>query len=249
MFTYTYLILFLIGLLVIWVPWLLAHKIRPYFGKKKLASWLDEHKHKNKVNQALKTIHATYMGSNPFRTSKLARMKRKLESDQYLYGEVNLLTLVKLIDLTNPKADEIFYDLGSGGGRAVLMASLCYDFKICCGIELLKPLYHLAQQKRQAMIQIIKKKKPNFNSTAQFINGDFLTVDFSDADIIFVNATAYGGYIWDSLVTRFKNLKIGSRIIVTTFKLNYPQFKCILESHEVMSWGYCSVRIYQRIED
>lgn len=248
MISYTYLILFTLGLLVIWVPWLLAHKIRPYFGKKNLSEWLDKHQHQKRVKLALATVEEAYKTTNTFKVSKAARTNRKLESDQFMYGEILDLTLVKMLEVAQPKAGEVFYDLGSGGGRTVFMADLCYDFKRCCGIEILEPLYRLSLNKRKQINEIAKAKDKSYHSTVDFINGDFLTLDFNDADIIFINATAWGGYIWENLVAKLKKLKVGCRIIVTTFKLNYPEFKCLLETHEVMSWGFCSVRIYQRIE-
>ena len=38
----------------------------------------------------------------------------------------------------------IFYDLGSGTGKAVIAAALMHNFAVCCGIELLEGLHTIS---------------------------------------------------------------------------------------------------------
>ncbi|HET9843357.1 MAG TPA: methyltransferase domain-containing protein [Gammaproteobacteria bacterium] len=241
------LVLFGIGVVFIWGPWLLAQKIRPFFGKKQLNHWLAQRNQSKKMVQAVKTLTALYANTNPARVSKYTRLKHNLKQDHFLYGEIDLITLVKLLDFIQPKPQTIFYDLGSGAGKAVLMASLTYPFAKCIGIELLAPLHQLAQKKCTLLERLAREKDKNFCSNLHFIQGNFLAIDFSDADIIFANATAYKGETWDNLVNKLKTVKRGCRIIVTTFKLNSLDFKILYEGAELMSWGFCSVRIYEKL--
>lgn len=246
MFDNYILILFFIAILVIWVPWLLAHKIRPYFGRKALRQWLEARKHKHIVIDALNSVEELYAHTNAFKISKDYRDKSNLHTDQFLYGEIYLVTLIKLLDIAKPRAGEIFYDFGSGSGKTVLLADKVYHFGACKGIELLPSLYELSASKAQVYAEFESAKKKPKPTNVQFIQADFLEYDFSDANIIFINATAYKGEIFDKLVPKLKLLKSGTRIIITTLQLEDEAFDKIYQAHEVMSWGFCSVRIYQK---
>jgi SAM-dependent methyltransferase len=185
--------------------------------------------------------------TNPHRVSKMTRRQKKLLSDEYLYGEINLLTLVKLIDLASPQKDEVFFDLGSGAGDAIFMADYCYEFSQCTGIEILPALFQLSERKQEKYKEKAIEINPTKSVTSHFIQDNFLKVDFSTADIVFINATAFKGPTWDNLSKLLKLLKPGSRVIVTSLKLKAPDFELIYSANEVMSWGFCSVRIFKRL--
>ncbi len=235
----------LIGLAVIWIPWLLAHKIRPFFGKKALRKWLLARQHKNTVEEGLDMLHALYAKTNAHKISKNYRKRKGIHSEKFLYGEVYPVTLIKLLDLAKPAPNDIFYDLGSGAGQAVILADKCYPFSKCKGIELLPALYHLSEEKRIDYENEAKQKEPETKTNIEFIEGSFLEHDFSDADIVFINATAFKGDIWEQLTKKLNMLNSGSRVIVTSLTLDPAQFEEIYHDHEVMSWGFCTVRIYK----
>lgn len=239
--------IFFIGFAFIWVPWLTSHKIKPYFGHKRLLDWLDNRLHSTRVKRAYALIQAVYRSTNAQRVSAQARKKLDLSDDQYLYGEIHPLTLIKLLDDVKIQAQETFYDLGCGAGQAVLMADACFDLKKSCGIEIIPQLANLAKAKLERYKELLAKETPKLQSKAVILEGDFLLIDLADADVVFINATGYKGAIWDALVERLKQLKVGARIIVTTFELNYPEFEMIYGATELMSWGFCSVRLYTRI--
>ena len=49
-----------------------------------------------------------------------------------------------LFALTNPKEGEVFWDLGCGGGRAMVIAALCFpQLKAVKGVELLDGLHEM----------------------------------------------------------------------------------------------------------
>lgn len=246
MFENYILILFFAAMLVIWIPWLLAQKIRPYFGKKALNRWLEARKHKHLVVDALQTIEHLYQHSDPFTLSKRYRDKHNINSDQFLYGEIHLITLIKLMDMIKPRSGELFYDLGSGSGKAVLMASICYPLK-CKGLEFLPTLYELSDSKLKALQLLEQNKKRPKEIHAEFLQQDFLEYDFSDGNIFFINATAFKGEIFDKLESKLSLLKKGTRIIITSLEIKLDSFELIYHNHEVMSWGFCNVRIYQKI--
>lgn len=224
----------------------MAHKIRPFFGKRQLLTWLEQRNQNRRINEAIQII-PSLTNANPHQISKRTRKQQGLLSDEYLYGEMHLITFVKLMDICQPKEGEVFYDLGSGAGDVIFMADYCYPFSKCYGVELLDSLYNLSTEKRERFVKQANALQPEKTISSQFILGDFLQVDFSDADIIFINATAFKGATWDNLSKLLKLLKPGARIIVTSLELKTPEFKMIYGAHELMSWGYCSVRIYEHL--
>lgn len=66
-------------------------------------------------------------------------MKGKLE---FTYGEIIFYYFLPILQLLNPKENEVFLDLGSGSGKVVTLTSLTFPkLKKVIGIELLDSLY------------------------------------------------------------------------------------------------------------
>ena len=66
------------------------------------------------------------------------------EEKSLIYGEVEFKSFYSILRKINPKPGLIFYDLGSGTGKAVYAARLTQDFSKCIGIEILKGLHNQA---------------------------------------------------------------------------------------------------------
>lgn len=79
---------------------------------------------------------------------------------EYAYGEIKFMSFIALLSLTNPDADTVFYDLGSGIGKAVLACSMVFPIRKSVGVELFPELYVDActRAKDLAKIKIIKIK-------------------------------------------------------------------------------------------
>lgn len=81
---------------------------------------------------------------SPVPLNKPKRMEMSLT-----YGEIeykSFYSIMRKLDLSNhipgrDARDLVFYDLGSGTARAVIVAKIMYNFKCCKGIELLKSLH------------------------------------------------------------------------------------------------------------
>ena len=65
-----------------------------------------------------------------------------------IYGEIIFPTLSQIFTRLNElliiRDGGVFYDLGSGIGKAVVSASLLHNFSACVGIELIPSLHELA---------------------------------------------------------------------------------------------------------
>ena len=90
----------------------------------------------------------------------------------------------------------IFYDLGSGTGKAVIAMALFCPFKKLVGIEALKGLWDLSMRSRFAYYQTISDKFVKFRdlfsiektNELDFYNGDFMRQRWVDAAIIFAES-------------------------------------------------------------
>ena len=79
--------------------------------------------------------------------SKGEREKKGLQDEKNLiYGEVEFRSFYRILRKINPAPDMVFYDLGSGTGKAVFAARLAFDFSRCIGIEILSSLHAQAVQ-------------------------------------------------------------------------------------------------------
>ena len=119
---------------------------------------------------------------NGFEISKQARAHR--DAMEYTYGEIEFLPFIALLSLTNPTTESIFYDLGSGTGKAVIAAAMVFPLKKSCGIELFNPLHDAACQQQQKLMLI-----PEYQQAAShvvFIQDTFLNANFQDATHLFI---------------------------------------------------------------
>ena len=61
-----------------------------------------------------------------------------------IYGEVDFASFYTVLRKINAAPGQVFYDLGSGTGKAVFAARITQDFSKCIGIEILSKLHQQA---------------------------------------------------------------------------------------------------------
>lgn len=174
--------------------------------------------------------------------SRKYRLFHLIKDKAFVYGEIDFLSFFTILERANPSSRDIFYDLGSGSGKAVLSAMVFFNIKQSIGIEWLPPLYAQSQQQLEKAMQQDIDKEPL--QRIQFINDSFLDYDFSDADILYVAATCLNDETWHALIDKMAALKPGSRIIVTTKTIQHEQFERVYQGINLMSWGLSPVTIY-----
>jgi hypothetical protein len=113
----------------------------------------------------------------------------------------------KMLQLVEPKPDEILYDMGSGDGRILIMAAKEFQLR-CIGIEIRQDLF------KRSMDEV---KRLNLESRIKIINGDFFNVNISNADIVtlYLNVLAN-----EKLRPKLeKELKIGTRVVSHDYEI------------------------------
>lgn len=210
------------------------------------ANW----KHIKRTEHLFKELYRHVRGKA---ISNLTRRLLKIQSDEFIYGEIEFPSFYLILEKVKPQVGEIFYDLGSGSGKAVFAAALSFDFAKAYGIEFLPALYRKAQEQKVKCRNLIQSQHLAFQDVylkkwagIAFLNESFLETDFSDADIIYIAATCFEDKTWTALIKKLTTLKPGSRVIVTTKKIEHKAFELLNSSTELMSWGLCRVNIYRR---
>lgn len=229
-----WLTIILASLFIGWTLYLWLNKF--YFKPKEFRAWVK----RPHIRYALALLKSLYQNVNGIEVARKAWQQSQFRDFAFIYGEIDIISFIAILEAAQLNRGDIFYDLGSGTGKAVFTAALAFNFAACKGIELVPELYQLSCQ--------LKQQLPKLNTKVEFINADFLSINFGEADVIFINAACFVGETWQSIVARFIQLKPGTRVIVGSKQLPNPYFKLIDEKLRYMSWGEAMVRIYQRCD-
>lgn len=199
--------------------------------------------------QAKEIFNFLYQNINGYSISLNARSKLGYYDKALTYGEINFDTFYEIIERASPKKGDIFYDLGSGTGKAVMAGHLLFNFQKAVGIEILKDLYDCALSIKEKYEKEIKQRFLLENNCGEikFILGDILKTNFLDGDIIFVNSTCFSSELMKNLEKIFLNLKQGTRIITLTNKLVTNNFQLIDSKPYRQSWGLATVNFYYKL--
>jgi len=174
--------------------------------------------------------------------------KRKLSyfDKSLTYGEILFDSFYEMLKKVQPKAGEAFYDLGSGTGKAVFATHLLFPFSKTVGIEIIPELYYASKNILEKYEKEIRPKilEKNNQQRIDFILGDFLKINFFDADVVFVNSTCFQNELINLLEDYFFYLKKGVRIIMLTKGLTAKSFYLIDSLTYKQSWGETTVNFY-----
>lgn len=140
---------------------------------------------------AKSVFESLYSGVNGYEISSSARKKISYTSKVHTYGEVTpegFSAMLKELQIT---PTGIFYDLGSGTGKGVILASLFGNFTKMIGIEILEDLYLESKKILSRYEETVRSILPDVKKqqTLDFIHGDFMEQDFSSADMVFAHST------------------------------------------------------------
>jgi SAM-dependent methyltransferase len=124
------------------------------------------------------------------------------------YGEVLLDDFVDMLNGVGAQAGQHFYDLGSGLGQLVLIAGLLgLD---ATGVEVVNQRH---QQACAVVRQAEEEGVGHDHGSINFIHDSFYNVDFSDADIVFVNSVLFSDDMMSTISEKAQTMKHGAHII------------------------------------
>ncbi|OGT47826.1 MAG: hypothetical protein A3E83_03110 [Gammaproteobacteria bacterium RIFCSPHIGHO2_12_FULL_41_20] len=105
-------------------------------------------------------------------------------------GEILYPSVSKLLNLANLSTHDVFADLGSGLGKAVLQAFLLSPVKEALGIEIVPALHHQAV----LVAQRVKNELPDFfvnQRKLTLLQGDFLRLSLAQVTVALICSTCF----------------------------------------------------------
>ena len=217
---------------------IIINKLIDFLYKFKIWRWKKEYHLTHRLN-ILRKISADIDG---FQLSKQARNNQ--DALEYVYGEIDPTSFAALLTLVPINQNTVFYDLGSGIGHTIILSAMLFDLKKSCGIEILGPLHQAAliQTKRLSHLSLYKK----LSSKIVCVQGNFLDIDFHDATLIYMNATAYFGDLWIALNQKLEALPHCICIITTSKPLLTKAYTLHRTTHIQMNFGIVKAYIHHR---
>jgi len=156
------------------------------------------------------------------------------ERDRNLtYGEIDFEGFFQILyDVPGIVERQVFYDLGSGVGKAVIAAALLGNFKEVVGIELLPPLHE------QAIVvsKLWEKEKITELPKVKFLQEDFLeATDYSNVDLVYIHCTCFSQRLMYLLEDVLQTLPTGA--IVLTVSQSLPRMEIVKTKKYPFRWG------------
>lgn len=168
---------------------------------------------------ALKDLDAAYKGHahEPFFVKvNMAKARSEVQAvgedlRNAMYGEVQPMSFVQMLDSINATPGMKYYDLGSGMGKTVIMASLL-GFN-ATGVEL------VGQRWKESCLALARARRRGLkhNHTAgadvRFEKASMMDIDLSGADIIFVNSALFTEDMMEKIAKHARFMKPGAKVI------------------------------------
>ncbi|GMI07400.1 hypothetical protein TrVE_jg13743 [Triparma verrucosa] len=145
---------------------------------------------------------------------------------EYTYGEFELGAFMRVVDcalgyLEKKEEDVTLLDLGSGAGRLVTAASLCYSFRMCRGVEILPSLHDYAVEMQSSLGSATDFQRSPTSFVCGSWNDKYLYL--GDSDIVFVYSSCLGDEQREELTTSLgSQLQPGAIVITTEYPLTPP---------------------------
>ena len=189
----------------------------------------------DKLSQ-LKIFQELYSEIDGYEVSRTARVKLPFITSD-VYGEIDFDNFYDILSQAKPQPGEVFYDLGSGSGKAVVLAALAFPFSRCVGVEKFKDLYDTS-------IKVAEKLR---DPRISFVQSDLTTHDFTDADVIYLNSYYFQEIMAQpEFMHKIESLKKGTRVIFVSTKSNSPSLTVLHAEYYEFSWGYSKVYITEK---
>eukprot|EP00465_Bigelowiella_longifila_P005999 CAMPEP_0185269636 /NCGR_PEP_ID=MMETSP1359-20130426/40376_1 /TAXON_ID=552665 /ORGANISM="Bigelowiella longifila, Strain CCMP242" /LENGTH=291 /DNA_ID=CAMNT_0027860891 /DNA_START=127 /DNA_END=999 /DNA_ORIENTATION=+ len=130
------------------------------------------------MQQAYKILSSIFAKTTPSDARILSELEakifkaegRSISTRMLTYGEVTFRSfshILMRVKSVNPYATH-FCDLGSGTGKAVLIAAIAIGFQRCTGVEIVKSLHNVAEERLQELTRRLSlASSPSSSSSAQ----------------------------------------------------------------------------------
>lgn len=181
-----------------------------------------------------------YFFRNPFSVSRQFLQMRG-ESDVYTYGETPLSTMEKIARLCEISDRDVFFELGSGRGRACFWMHRFVGCRVV-GIEYV-PFFVRTAERIQRRFHL---KGLDFRSE------DLFEADLTGATVIYLYGTCFSDRQMERLIEKFEKLPGGTKIITVSDSLDdykpFAPFQVVKRFPAQFTWGMAEVTLQIRRE-
>lgn len=151
-----------------------------------------------------------------------------------VFGQIDPKGFSELLSFIKPSCGQTFVDLGSGIGKAVLLAALLYPTLRCIGVERLSSLVDLSHE-------VYEKGLRQFaflqNTQTSFFCDDLFDFDLSQADLIWVSATCFDEELMYRLHIKLEEVKLGTKLMCLSKGIDSPHWQLIGRKFYRMDWN------------
>lgn len=206
-------------------------------------------KTKIEIKEVERILNELYEGIKGTIISCSERSRLNISSPVYVYGECELDSMDKILQIVAPKEGEVFLDLGFGTGKQIFTAAMLGSFAEIRGIEIMQDLY---QTTTDALDRFREEYLPQLPEDFEFpeinlVRGDFLEEDFSDVNVAYMCSTCFSDEMMDGIARALEKTQPGTRVVTLTKPLPSDQFKEISHDFYKMTWGTSQVFIYEKL--
>jgi SAM-dependent methyltransferase len=200
------------------------------------------------ITRATEIFDRLYSGVPAYEIAQSEKQRMGKQDASTTYGEIVPQAFYEVLSAVSPREGEVFYDLGSGTGKATLLAALTFPFSRSVGIELLPGLGDAAREVlRQFDTQVRPQLGPEYQQRKiEFIDGDFLQADLSQADIVFAHGTCYPSEVIDGLGRKLSELRPGARVAFVGHTFDTPELGFLRMMKMKTDWGSALAALYER---
>lgn len=160
------------------------------------------------------------------------------------YGELMPAATLHLLEALELDREDVFYDLGAGVGKVVLLAAATTDVARAIGVELAR------SRCDQAELAFAAARRAGLSGVrrAAMIHADLLRVDMADATVAYTCSTAFSTPFMRKLTKRLATLP-NLRMLASLQDLDpHPAFELLRTLRLDASWKRRThVHLYRRV--
>ena len=151
--------------------------------------------------------------------------KPQAEDYRFTYGETPPPVLYRMLRRWGVGPQDVFYDLGSGCGVAVLTAALLAGKAV--GVELVPEAVEFARRVA-GLLEV-----PN----VEFRQGDLLETDLTEATFVYAACTLFPKPLRAQLEARLRTCRKGTRVLTATHPIRAKGFLLVARVPMFFSWA------------
>jgi len=176
------------------------------------------------------------------------------------YGEVDMAAFKELLSQADPKEGDVFYDIGSGTGKALMTAAAFFPFSKAVGIEILEVCFffpslaylpYAVKDLHEAASVVIEKGQSALELFAcknvSAVLHDSFKYDWTDGDVVFAAATCFDDEMMAQYLDKVLKLKSGARIVSLTRALTHPELRLAHNRRYKYAKGAINAFVYVRL--